>query len=45
MYERDLASVRVGQAATVTLDAYPGEEFHGRVSYLYPVDCRADADA
>ena len=36
VYERDLASVRVGQAATVTLDAYPGEEFHGRVSYLYP---------
>ena len=34
--ERDLASVREGQAATVTLEAYPGEEFHGRVSYLYP---------
>jgi RND family efflux transporter MFP subunit len=36
VYERDLASVRVGQRATVTLDAYPGEEFQGRVSYLYP---------
>jgi RND family efflux transporter MFP subunit len=36
VYERDLAAVRVGQAASVTLEAYPGEEFHGRVSYLYP---------
>ena len=36
VYERDLASVRVGQAAAVTLNAYPGEDFHGRVSYLYP---------
>lgn len=36
VYERDLASVRVGQAARVALDAYPGEEFDGRVSYLYP---------
>ena len=36
VYERDLASVRVGQAASVTLEAYPGEEFHGRVSYLHP---------
>ena len=34
--ERDLASVREGQAASVTLDAYPGEQFSGRVSYLYP---------
>jgi RND family efflux transporter MFP subunit len=36
VYERDLAVVRVGQAATVMLDAYPGETFRGRVSYLYP---------
>ena len=36
VYERDLAAVRVGQAASVTLDAYPGETFRGRVSYLYP---------
>lgn len=36
VYERDLASLRPGQGATVTLDAYPGEEFHGRLSYLYP---------
>ena len=36
VHERDLATVREGQAATVTLEAYPGEPFHGRVSYLYP---------
>ncbi len=35
VYERDLAAVRVGQAASVTLDAYPGETFNGRVSYLH----------
>jgi len=26
----------VGQRATVTLDAYPGESFTGRASYIYP---------
>jgi Barrel-sandwich domain of CusB or HlyD membrane-fusion/YtkA-like len=36
VYERDLASLRVGQAASVTLDAYRGEAFQGRVTYLYP---------
>jgi multidrug efflux pump subunit AcrA (membrane-fusion protein) len=37
VYERDVASVRVGQAATVRLDAYPGEPFSGRTTYLYPI--------
>ena len=36
VYERDLASLRVGQTAEVTLDAYPGESFAGRASYIYP---------
>jgi Cu(I)/Ag(I) efflux system membrane fusion protein/cobalt-zinc-cadmium efflux system membrane fusion protein len=36
VYERDLAAVRVGQAAAVTLDAYPGERFAGRVTYIHP---------
>jgi RND family efflux transporter MFP subunit len=36
VYESELAGVRVGAAATVTLDAYPGERFTGRVTYLYP---------
>lgn len=36
VYERDMALVRVGQRATVTLDAYPGERFQGRATYVYP---------
>ncbi|MEP7151983.1 MAG: efflux RND transporter periplasmic adaptor subunit [Nitrospira sp.] len=36
VYEFETAFVQVGQLATTTLAAYPGEEFHGRVSYIYP---------
>jgi len=36
VYERDMAAVRVGQAATVTLDAYPDQRFSGRATYVYP---------
>jgi len=36
VYERDMAALRVGQRARVTLDAYPGEEFVGRATYIYP---------
>jgi Cu(I)/Ag(I) efflux system membrane fusion protein/cobalt-zinc-cadmium efflux system membrane fusion protein len=36
VYERDMAAVRVGQAATVTLDAYPDQRFAGRATYIYP---------
>ena len=36
VYEQDLARVRVGQAAQVTLDAWPGRSFEARVGYLYP---------
>lgn len=32
--ETMLAKVRVGAGASVTLDAYPGEQFHGRVTYV-----------
>ncbi len=35
VYERDMAAVRVGQAATVTLDAYPDQRFSGRATYIY----------
>jgi cobalt-zinc-cadmium efflux system membrane fusion protein len=31
VYEKDLGGVRVGQQASVTIDAYPGEHFSGRV--------------
>lgn len=36
VYEFETAFVQVGQRATTTLAAYPGEQFHGRVSYIYP---------
>lgn len=36
VYESELASVRPGVRATVTLDAYPGESFPGRVAFIYP---------
>ncbi|MEC4669138.1 MAG: efflux RND transporter periplasmic adaptor subunit [Nitrospirota bacterium] len=36
IYEYEVPFVRVGQSATLTLDAYPGESFHGRVTYIYP---------
>ena len=36
VFERDLGVVRVGQRASVTVDAYPGEVFAGRVAYVYP---------
>ena len=36
VYEQEMALARVGQAATVTLDAYPAESFTGRATYIYP---------
>jgi RND family efflux transporter MFP subunit len=36
VYEKDLATVRVGSGASVTSDAYPGRVFRGRVSYVDP---------
>ncbi len=36
VYERDLARVKAGLAAALTLDAYPGERFDGRIDYVYP---------
>jgi len=36
VYERDLPRVKAGQAATVTLDAFPGRSFAAKVDYLYP---------
>lgn len=34
IYEKDLAKVRTGQRATVTVDAYPDLKLTGRVAYL-----------
>jgi RND family efflux transporter MFP subunit len=36
VYESELTGVRVGDTATVTVDAYPGERFTGRAIYIYP---------
>jgi RND family efflux transporter MFP subunit len=34
--EQDIGQVRLGLTARVRLDAYPGEVFTGRVTYVYP---------
>ncbi len=34
VYQNDLPHVKVGDEATVTTDAYPGTEFHGKISYI-----------
>jgi Cu(I)/Ag(I) efflux system membrane fusion protein len=36
VYESDLARVRVGQRATVTLDYLPGYAYEAKVAYVYP---------
>jgi Cu(I)/Ag(I) efflux system membrane fusion protein/cobalt-zinc-cadmium efflux system membrane fusion protein len=36
VYEQQMALVRVGARATITLDAYPGRAFSGRATYVYP---------
>ncbi len=36
VFEKDLSLVELGQAAAVRLEAYPGETFHGSVTYVYP---------
>ncbi|HTI79324.1 MAG TPA: efflux RND transporter periplasmic adaptor subunit [Acetobacteraceae bacterium] len=36
VFEQDLASVRIGEPATVRLTAYPSRTFVGAVSFVYP---------
>jgi len=36
-YESDLMWLRYGQEVNVTAEAYPGEEFHGRIAFIEPV--------
>lgn len=36
VYEKDLATIRIGSGANVSSDAYPGRIFRGRVSYVDP---------
>jgi Cu(I)/Ag(I) efflux system membrane fusion protein len=37
VYEKDLASVQVGQSVEVTSDAYPGQSFSGQITLISPV--------
>jgi len=36
VYEQDLAAVKIGQEARVSVSAYPGRAFAGRVTFIYP---------
>ena len=36
IYEFEAADVKLGQAATVNLSAYPGRTFNGKITYIYP---------
>ena len=36
VYEQDLAFIKLGQEAVVTLSYLPDRKFHGRVTYIYP---------
>ena len=36
VFEQDLAEVRIGRTARVTVDAYPGKVFTGKVTFVYP---------
>ena len=37
VYQKDIAKIRVGQDALVTVDAYPGETFTGRITHISDV--------
>ena len=37
VYQKDIAKIRVGQNALVTVDAYPGETFTGRITHISDV--------
>jgi cobalt-zinc-cadmium efflux system membrane fusion protein len=37
VYERDLAKLRIGQGVALSVAAYPGETFNGRVCYIADV--------
>src|SRR2546425_290299 len=36
IYESEIPSVKLNQPAKVTFEAYPGETFPGKVTYIYP---------
>jgi membrane fusion protein, copper/silver efflux system len=36
VFEQDLGAIREGQEATITVNAYPGATFSGKVDFIYP---------
>ncbi|HTY38412.1 MAG TPA: efflux RND transporter periplasmic adaptor subunit, partial [Bacteroidota bacterium] len=34
VYESDIASIRVGQTISATVEAYPSEQFHGTITFI-----------
>ena len=36
VFEQDIAAVKVGSQASITVNAYPEQVFAGRISYVYP---------
>jgi RND family efflux transporter MFP subunit len=36
VFQNDLARIKVGDRATLFVDAYPGRTFEGRVNFIYP---------
>ncbi len=36
VFEKDLGLVRTGQGALVSFEAFPGQTFSGRITYVYP---------
>lgn len=36
VFQNDLGRIKIGDRATLTVDAYPGRVFEGRVNFLYP---------
>lgn len=37
VYERDIATIQIGQEAAVTAPSYPGQTFSGEISFISPV--------
>jgi len=36
VFERDIGALKVGQKASVAINAYPDKMFEGRIAYIYP---------
>src|SRR3990172_1038714 len=36
IYEFEAADIKMGQPATVTISSYPGREFKGKITYIFP---------